>query len=523
MGQLPVLFIDGAPLAQSTSILRYVGKRSGLYPFNKIQAAMVDAIIAQTEDTIGKIIFAKSNAKYGWEVDYSNTRMQVRGRVGTGLAGQLEKMDKILEKNKSGFIAGDSLTIADLTLFSAETSLMSGRIDYIDGPALIANAKAVNKHYEKIKSLDFVVDWNKSEHKTDEMQGKGLELVYFDFGGRAEAIRLALKACQISFNDVRISREKFTSWKQEGKFPFGQMPCLFIDGEPLAQSNAILRYIAKLSQDGGNKAPLYPSDSIQAARVDAMLAQVDDLLVPVGVSMFPGRYGWNFDQVSKDKAPIPGFNTRKLVRTRVVPILAAHLAKFEGALKASSTDFLVGDSPTIADIALFTLTQYLKKNMLDHIDCIALLDAVPKIKEHHQKFSNMEKCNAPKEAVSELTNKGLELVYFNVAGRAEAIRIACKLGDVDFADVRIKREAFLKMKADGVLPFGQLPALFVDGVPLAQSSSILRYVGKASGKLYPTDKLQAAKVDSFLGALNDMQTPLGIIFHPERHGWKLEK
>ena len=50
----------------------------------------------------------------------------------------------------------------------------------------------------------------------------------------------------------------------------------------------------------------------------------------------------------------------------------------------------------------------------------------------------------------------------------------------------------------GKLPFGQLPVLEVEeGVYIAQSAAIMRYIGKKTG-LYPSDAVKAALVDSII-------------------------
>ena len=44
-GQMPILEIDGQVFAQSMAILRYVGKITGLYPEDPIEALRVDEIL----------------------------------------------------------------------------------------------------------------------------------------------------------------------------------------------------------------------------------------------------------------------------------------------------------------------------------------------------------------------------------------------------------------------------------------------------------------------------------------------
>jgi hypothetical protein len=48
-----------------------------------------------------------------------------------------------------------------------------------------------------------------------------IKLIYFDAGGRAEAIRLALYYGGVQFEDVRLTGPEFGQKKAEGYFKFG--------------------------------------------------------------------------------------------------------------------------------------------------------------------------------------------------------------------------------------------------------------------------------------------------------------
>ena len=56
-----------------------------------------------------------------------------------------------------------------------------------------------------------------------------------------------------------------------------------------------------------------------------------------------------------------------------------------------------------------------------------------------------------------------------------------------------------QVKADGLVPFGQLPLLIDGDLTLAQTGAIDRYVAKKLG-LYPADEIQASKVDEIYEA-----------------------
>ena len=96
-----------------------------------------------------------------------------------------------------------------------------------------------------------------------------LKLTYFDFhGGRGEPARLALSIGDIPFEDDRVAPSDWTARKPDT--PFGALPVLEVDGQTLAQSNAINRYVGKLTD-------LYPSDPWQAALCDEVMEAVEDI------------------------------------------------------------------------------------------------------------------------------------------------------------------------------------------------------------------------------------------------------
>merc|ERR1719223_1474527 len=97
----------------------------------------------------------------------------------------------------------------------------------------------------------------------------------------------------------------------------------------------------------------------------------------------------------------------------------------------------------------------------------------------------------------------LRLTYFDISGRAEVSRLLLTLGGVEFEDVRVSREEWGKLKAEGVSPYGQLPFLEVDGKILGQSAAIGRYCAKRAG-LTPEDDFEAGQVDAIIDTQEDV-------------------
>ena len=100
--------------------------------------------------------------------------------------------------------------------------------------------------------------------------------------------------------------------------------------------------------------------------------------------------------------------------------------------------------------------------------------------------------------------------------RAEVGRIALHIGGVDFEDLRISRDEFLRAKENGklddgtIVPHRQIPFLTVDGKSIAQTGGISRFCGKLSG-LYPADDPVAS---AFVDQVIDMATDITVLLGP---------
>eukprot|EP00978_Attheya_sp_CCMP212_P037326 scaffold174999_cov52-Attheya_sp.AAC.4 len=218
-----------------------------------------------------------------------------------------------------------------------------------------------------------------------------LTLTYFPIGGRAEAIRLTAAVGSIAFTNQSMSSAEFAEAQKANSptMPFGQVPVLQIEkdgtSQTITQSDAILRYFGKL-------AGLYPTDEIQALKVDELMAILQDAVSPLVMTVRGAvkSHISDSDWTSEEKLEIRG----RWLKTD----MPKYLGEIESVLKASTSGWLVGETVTIADIRLFVGLNWISGGILDGIPtsvvdgypcCIALMEkvkSIDKIKEWMEKY-----------------------------------------------------------------------------------------------------------------------------------------
>ncbi|XP_057369493.1 probable glutathione S-transferase 7 [Daphnia carinata] len=146
--------------------------------------------------------------------------------------------------------------------------------------------------------------------------------------GRAELSRLILSQAGVEFEDIRFAHCEWPAIKPIT--PFGHVPILEVDGQVLAQSNTIARYLAKRHGLAGK-------DDWEQALADMYAENIHDLLNAVAVPF-------------TEKNPVKQKEMyQKFMRDVIVP----HVAAVEKQLKKNNTGFLVGNELTWADLAYY--------------------------------------------------------------------------------------------------------------------------------------------------------------------------
>jgi len=194
-----------------------------------------------------------------------------------------------------------------------------------------------------------------------------VKFVYFDIHGKGELIRLLLNAGNIDFEDFRFG---FQDWpKHKPATPFGQVPVLFWDGEEIAQSMAIARFVAR-------KAGMAGKSDLEFVQADMIACHTEDVWTKLPTLRF-----------AKTQAERETGATAFL--TEFMP---KWLQPLENVLKKRGGEWYAGFSVTFADLAVMVLLDFLHepedmafKDMNNLAERSKLLDSYPLVKANYQR------------------------------------------------------------------------------------------------------------------------------------------
>ena len=113
----------------------------------------------------------------------------------------------------------------------------------------------------------------------------------------------------------------------------------------------------------------------------------------------------------------------------------------------------------------------------------------------------------------------LELLYFDIPGKGEPIRLFFRYIGLQFKDTRLTRQEFETLREQGKLLFNQLPCLRSGDHYLVQSGAILRYLSRLAGH-FPEDLTSAALVDAVMDQVNDLYAGISVARYRERFGFE---
>ncbi|KAF8373148.1 hypothetical protein PRIPAC_79577 [Pristionchus pacificus] len=212
------------------------------------------------------------------------------------------------------------------------------------------------------------------------------KLTYFPARGRAEVARELFYLSGVPFEDVRIPMEEWPEFKP--KTPFGQIPLLEIDGQPIPQSFAIFRYLAKefgMTQLPFAECPLLENrfvgdNAFESAWVDAIADQHKDYMNEMRPALMVYM---GFAQGDKEQ----------LVKDVAVPARDKYFGILEKIAKENGNNgHFVGSALTWVDLLIADHASVLTKHIpgfLDGfpavLDTVRKIESTPKLKEWIEK------------------------------------------------------------------------------------------------------------------------------------------
>jgi len=107
-----------------------------------------------------------------------------------------------------------------------------------------------------------------------------------------------------------------------------------------------------------------------------------------------------------------------------------------------------------------------------------------------------------RRCASSLKMSNYRLLYFNIKGKGQLIRLLLHDQGIPFSDEVVNSEDWPAKKASLNLPFGQMPVLWDGDVFLAQTGAILRYLSRKCG-IYGSNDMEKALIDMAYDGIED--------------------
>uniref|UniRef100_H2ZE04 glutathione transferase n=1 Tax=Ciona savignyi TaxID=51511 RepID=H2ZE04_CIOSA len=142
--------------------------------------------------------------------------------------------------------------------------------------------------------------------------------------------RLVFAEAGVEYIDERIEQADWPARKSE--MPFGKMPVLYVDGEPIAHSRALIRYL-------GRSFNLMGSSDMDAAIVDMWLEV-----------MFEAVMQYPFSEKDETKKA-------ELIEAMWNDHLLPKFTKLNEQILKSGGPYILGEKLSVADVAVFSIIE----------------------------------------------------------------------------------------------------------------------------------------------------------------------
>ncbi|XP_059143179.1 glutathione S-transferase 3-like [Physella acuta] len=155
-GQMPVLEVDGQRFAQSVAMANYIARLCGFYGKTNLDGLKIDQVVQCVQD------FLQAGVKSFYESDETKKAEALKNLQEVEVPKYLNIFEKLLKENGTGYFVGNSLTLADFSVYDLLYSFTIRKILTLEAHPLLQALYSKIEGHEMIK--EYLAKRKPTEH-----------------------------------------------------------------------------------------------------------------------------------------------------------------------------------------------------------------------------------------------------------------------------------------------------------------------------------------------------------------------